>query len=77
MVEYQTQGQEAQTAEFDAILVATGRSPNVEGLNCEAAGIQYDQRGIKVDKHLQTTNKLVYAVGDCISGPKFTHNSDI
>ena len=77
MVKYQTLGKEVQTAEFDTILVATGRSPNIEGLNMEAAGIQYDQRGIKVDKHLQTTNKLVYAAGDCIPGYKFTHNSDI
>jgi pyruvate/2-oxoglutarate dehydrogenase complex dihydrolipoamide dehydrogenase (E3) component len=46
-------------------------------MNLELAGIEYDKKGIKVDKTLRTTNKNVYAVGDCIEGFKFTHNSDI
>ncbi|MEM9028641.1 MAG: FAD-dependent oxidoreductase [Pseudomonadota bacterium] len=55
------------------ILVAAGRKPNVEGLNLEAAGITYDKRGIKVNESLVTSNKRVFAIGDCIGGLQFTH----
>lgn len=55
------------------LLVAAGRVPNVKGLNLEAAGVQYDRRGIKVDKALKTTNKRVYAIGDVAGGLQFTH----
>ena len=62
---------------FDAILVATGKTPNVENLNCEIAGVKYDDKGVQVNQSLQTTNPSIYAGGDCIPGPNFTHNSDI
>ncbi len=55
------------------LLVAAGRKPNVDGLNLEAAGIQYDRRGITVDKGLRTTNSKVYAIGDVAGGLQFTH----
>lgn len=57
----------------DQILVSTGRSPNVESLNLEAAGIEYDKKGIKVNNKLQTTNSKIYACGDVIGGYQFTH----
>ena len=57
----------------DEMLIALGRSPNVEGLNLEAAGIAYDRKGIKVDEHLQTSTKDIYAVGDVIGGYLFSH----
>ncbi|MDO8431713.1 MAG: mercuric reductase [Candidatus Binatus sp.] len=61
----------------DEILIGVGRVPAVEGLNLEAAMIQYDaQNGIKVDDYLRTTNPLVYAAGDVASPYKFTHLSD-
>ncbi|HVC91879.1 MAG TPA: mercuric reductase [Acidobacteriaceae bacterium] len=60
----------------DQILVAIGRTPNVEGLNLEAAGIAYDQREVRVDDHLRTTNSRVYAAGDICSRFKFTHAAD-
>ena len=50
------------------ILVAAGRAPAVQGLNLESAGIQYDKRGIDVDDNLRTSNKKVYAAGDCAKG---------
>jgi pyruvate/2-oxoglutarate dehydrogenase complex dihydrolipoamide dehydrogenase (E3) component len=64
--------------EFDAILVATGRIPNVEGLNLEAAGVKFDAKaGIAVDDYLRTTNRRVFAAGDvCSVGYKFTHAAD-
>ncbi|MGE0268936.1 MAG: NAD(P)/FAD-dependent oxidoreductase [Candidatus Omnitrophota bacterium] len=56
-----------------ALLVATGRAPNVEGLDLEKAGVVYDQSGIKVNRHLQTTAKNIFACGDCNGGFQFTH----
>jgi pyruvate/2-oxoglutarate dehydrogenase complex dihydrolipoamide dehydrogenase (E3) component len=55
------------------LLVAAGRKPNVDGLNLEAAGIEYGRRGIKVDKGLRTANRKVYAIGDVAGGLQFTH----
>jgi pyruvate/2-oxoglutarate dehydrogenase complex dihydrolipoamide dehydrogenase (E3) component len=55
------------------LLVATGRKPNVKGLSLERAGIVYDDRGIKVNDRLKTTNPRVYAIGDVTGGAQFTH----
>ena len=55
------------------LLVATGRAANVEGLNLEAAGIDYDKRGITVDQGLRSSNRAVYAAGDVAGGLQFTH----
>ncbi|MEO0543154.1 MAG: FAD-dependent oxidoreductase [Pseudomonadota bacterium] len=55
------------------ILVATGRVANVNGLDLENAGIEYERRGIKVGRDLRTTNKKVYAIGDVAGGLQFTH----
>lgn len=64
-------GQE--TLVVDEILVSTGRRPNVESLNLEAAGVSYDDKGIKVDEKLRTSNSHIYAAGDVIGGYQFTH----
>jgi pyruvate/2-oxoglutarate dehydrogenase complex dihydrolipoamide dehydrogenase (E3) component len=62
---------------FDAVLVAVGRVPNVEGLDLEAAGVAYDGRlGVTVDDRLRTGNRRVYAVGDVCMAQKFTHAAD-
>ena len=50
---------------FDAILISTGRMPNIAKLNLHAACIS-TENGIVTDKHLRTTNKRVYAAGDCV-----------
>lgn len=55
------------------LLVATGRKPNVSGLNLEAAAIKYDAGGIKVNKGLETSNRRVFAIGDVTGSPQFTH----
>ncbi|HYV47313.1 MAG TPA: mercuric reductase [Myxococcaceae bacterium] len=58
------------------VLVAVGRQPNTGDLGCDAAGIALDDKGfIKADDHFRTSAQGVYAVGDCIGGPQFTHNS--
>lgn len=55
------------------LLVAAGRKPRAAGLGLQAAGIKYNERGIVVDAHLQTTSRGVYAAGDVVDGPRFTH----
>jgi len=57
----------------DLLLVAVGRSPNIDGLGLEATGVGFSDLGIAVDKYLRTSNKRVFAVGDCIGGPQYTH----
>lgn len=62
---------------FDALLVATGRKPNVSNMNLGAAGVEYDMSsGLVVNDSLQTTNTRIYGVGDCCSAYKFTHAAD-
>jgi pyruvate/2-oxoglutarate dehydrogenase complex dihydrolipoamide dehydrogenase (E3) component len=61
----------------DEILVGAGRAPNVEGLNLEVVGVEYDRRkGVKVNDFLQTTNPKIYAAGDICMDWKFTHAAD-
>jgi pyruvate/2-oxoglutarate dehydrogenase complex dihydrolipoamide dehydrogenase (E3) component len=61
----------------DAILVGAGRAPNVQGLNLEAVGVEYDERrGVLVDDHLRTTNRRIFAAGDICLRHKFTHTAD-
>lgn len=55
------------------LLIATGRKPNVGGLDLEAAGVDYDAAGVKVDRRLRTANKRIYAIGDVTGGRQFTH----
>jgi pyruvate/2-oxoglutarate dehydrogenase complex dihydrolipoamide dehydrogenase (E3) component len=58
------------------LLVATGRMPNTDTLNCDAAGVRLDSRGYVVaDDYYATTAPGVYAVGDVLGGPQFTHTS--
>lgn len=67
----------AVTVDGDALLVAIGRTPNVDGLGLDAAGIRHDaRRGVTVDDRLRTANPRVYAVGDVCSALKFTHLAD-
>ncbi|NOX96817.1 MAG: FAD-dependent oxidoreductase [Nitrospirae bacterium] len=55
------------------VLVALGRSPELEGLNLEEAGVQFTEKGITVNAALRTTAKNIWACGDCIGGHLFTH----
>jgi pyruvate/2-oxoglutarate dehydrogenase complex dihydrolipoamide dehydrogenase (E3) component len=61
------------TLEGSDLLVAAGRSPNVDGLGLNDAGIEYSPKGIKVDNRLRTTNHKVFAIGDVTGGLQFTH----
>jgi len=55
------------------LLVATGRRPNIEALDLDAAGIAHDKQGITIDDGLKTSNPKVYAIGDVAGGLQFTH----
>lgn len=62
--------------EVDEILLGAGRTPNVESLNLEAAGVEYTKKGVTVDDTLQTTNSDIYAAGDVAIKYQFTHTAD-
>jgi pyruvate/2-oxoglutarate dehydrogenase complex dihydrolipoamide dehydrogenase (E3) component len=65
------------TVAVDAILTGTGRLPNVERLNLEAAGVDCNATtGIRIDDFLQTSNPRIYAAGDACLEHKFTHTAD-
>jgi pyruvate/2-oxoglutarate dehydrogenase complex dihydrolipoamide dehydrogenase (E3) component/uncharacterized membrane protein YdjX (TVP38/TMEM64 family) len=73
---FESQGKEESLA-VDELLAGAGRAPNVEGLNLEAVGVEYDRRkGVVVNDCLQTTNPRIYAVGDVCLAWKFTHAAD-
>ena len=55
------------------LLVATGRKPNLKSLSLERARVTYTDDGIKVNEQLKTTNRRIYAMGDVVGGPQFTH----
>jgi pyruvate/2-oxoglutarate dehydrogenase complex dihydrolipoamide dehydrogenase (E3) component len=62
-----------ETIEGTHLLLAAGRRADIDDLDLDAAGIRHEPARIVVDKHLRSTNKNVYAIGDVIGGPKFTH----
>src|SRR3546814_2155302 len=54
-------------------LPISGRVPNIEHLNLEAAGVAYGRKGIQVSPFMRTTNPAIFAAGDCAdSGPNLT-----
>jgi pyruvate/2-oxoglutarate dehydrogenase complex dihydrolipoamide dehydrogenase (E3) component len=56
------------------LLVASGRTPNTEGIGLELAGVETTDRGyVKVNERLETTAPGVWAVADCAGSPHFTH----
>jgi pyruvate/2-oxoglutarate dehydrogenase complex dihydrolipoamide dehydrogenase (E3) component len=57
----------------DAVLVAVGRTPNIEMLALEKAGVSSTRRGIPVNDKLQTNVAHIYAAGDVTGGMQFTH----
>lgn len=60
----------------DAILVATGRTANVEGLGLDTVGVRHGAQGVEVDDHLRTSNRRIFAAGDVASRYQFTHAAD-
>ncbi len=69
---FEREGKE-QTIEADALLVAIGRKPNIEGLELEKAGIKYNPKGIEVNSRLQTSSPKIFAIGDVVGPYQFSH----
>ncbi len=59
--------------EGDALLVAAGRKPNIDGLGLEAAGVKYTERGISTDLRMRTSVPHIFACGDVNGRFPFTH----
>lgn len=55
------------------VLVSTGRELDIEGLNLDGLGIQYDRKGVKVDENYRTNVPGIYAIGDVIGGVMLAH----
>jgi len=70
-------GGKEESLKADAVLVAIGRKPNTEKLGLDAVEIDTDERGrIKVDEHLRTKHKHIYAIGDVVAGPMLAHKAE-
>jgi dihydrolipoyl dehydrogenase len=62
--------------DFDYLVIAAGRGPDVEGLGLDEAGVERDDRGlIKVDGRLRTSREGVWAIGDMVPGPALAHKA--
>jgi pyruvate/2-oxoglutarate dehydrogenase complex dihydrolipoamide dehydrogenase (E3) component len=69
-------GAETTLARFDAVLLAAGRTPNLEELNLSAAGVKSTGKGVEVNAWLQTSQPHIYAAGDITGRHLFTHMAD-
>ena len=68
---------ETSTAEvFDTLLIAAGRTPNIETLNLETVGVKTSKKGVEVNEYLQTSQRHIYAAGDITGRHLFTHMAD-
>lgn len=74
-VEYE-QGGEKKSETFDTLVVAVGRRPYTDDLDCDKAGVKLDERGfVVVDRHYKTSAEGIYAVGDVIGGAMLAHKA--
>lgn len=71
-VTFERKGKE-QTVEADTILIATGRTANMDSLNLDAMGISYDKKGILVDDNMETSINGIYAIGDTNARQMLAH----
>lgn len=61
------------TISNDGLLVALGRKANVEGFELEKAGVKFNSKSIEVDKHMETSTKGIYAIGDVVGPYQLSH----
>ncbi|MBP1739716.1 MAG: pyruvate/2-oxoglutarate dehydrogenase complex, dihydrolipoamide dehydrogenase component [Deltaproteobacteria bacterium] len=66
-------GEEIKNIRTEAILIATGRKVNLEGLGLEGIGVSFDRRGLKLSPRLRTTLPHIYGAGDVTGVYQFTH----
>jgi len=65
-----------QSISGSTLLIASGRQPNVENLNLQKANVSFTERGVSVDKYLETSQPGIYAIGDVVGQLQFTHVAD-
>jgi pyruvate/2-oxoglutarate dehydrogenase complex dihydrolipoamide dehydrogenase (E3) component len=75
VVVFERNGQEGEVVATE-LLLAMGRTANVDGLGLEEAGVEFGPRGIQVDDHLRSTNPRIFAAGDVAGSYQFTHAAD-
>ncbi len=63
--EYSVRTTQGESFKADLVIHGAGRAPDLDALDLNAAGIEYDKRGILVDPSLRTSNPRIFAVGDC------------
>lgn len=61
--------------ETEEILMAVGRTPNIDMLDLEKAGVAYTEKGITTNEHMQSSKSHIYAAGDDVGVMLFTHNA--
>lgn len=66
---------DSETVSGTHLLVAVGRTANIDGLGLDAVGIETGKNGIVVDARRRTSVRSIYAIGDCRDGPRLTHVS--
>jgi pyruvate/2-oxoglutarate dehydrogenase complex dihydrolipoamide dehydrogenase (E3) component len=66
-------GGETSEVRAGQVLVAAGKKPRLRNLGLEEAGVEFDERGVKVDKYLRTSVPTVFACGDVVGQLLFTH----
>ena len=66
-------GEEEKSLKAETILIAMGRSPNIESLGLENIGVEFNRKGIVVNSRLRTTQKHIFAAGDVTGNYQFTH----
>jgi dihydrolipoamide dehydrogenase len=70
-------GGEKKDIKSDVVLVAAGRAPVVENIGLKEAGVQLTERGfIKINEHMETTAKGIYAIGDVAGPPMLAHKGE-
>ena len=73
---FATEDGKTMTVEASHVLIAAGRQPNSDTISLEAAGVATDETGfIEVDEQFQTTADSIWALGDVVGGPMFTHSA--
>ncbi|MBX9829215.1 MAG: NAD(P)/FAD-dependent oxidoreductase [Xanthobacteraceae bacterium] len=75
-VEVVLAGATEETIQGTELLVATGRQPNIEGLDLAAARVKHDETGITVNKRFGTSNRRIYAIGDVTGLSQSTHAAE-
>lgn len=62
--------------EAQQLLVASGHKPNISSLDLEAAGVRYSEKGVLIDRYGRTNISHIWAIGDCIGPPFFSHAAE-